>query len=105
MVIRNYLLDQQDRYSPFKDSLPGKDCWNLFMRSYSNELSLRKPQYLSTHCAVAALEDVLDKWFEKVTNVIEKIGLYEFPVDELKKRLWNCDETGFYLSATSKYCI
>ena len=105
LVIRDYLLDQPDRYSPFKDSLPGKDWWTLFMRRWSNELSLRKPQHLSTHRAVAASEDVLDEWFEKVINVIEKTGLNELPADELKKRLWNCDETGFCLSATSKHII
>ena len=75
------------------------------MRRWSNELSLRKPQHLSTHRAVAASEDVLDKCFEKVINVIEKTGLNELPADELKKRLWNCDETGFCLSATSKHII
>ena len=105
IVIHDYLIDQPHRCNPFKDNLPGKDWWTLFMKRWCNELSLRKPQHLPTHRAVGASKDVLNDWFEKVGDLMEKTGLNELPGDELQKRLWNCDETGFCLSTTSKHIL
>lgn len=32
----------------------------------------------------------------------EQSGLSELPIDELRKRIWNCDETGFCTSVVTK---
>ena len=62
-------------------------------------MSVRKPQPLSTHRAVSATPEVMDAWFERVGKLYSETGLSELPIEELRKRIWNCDETGFCTSA------
>ena len=45
---------------------------------------------------------VVDAWIDTVGKAFEKYGLNEYCGDELAKRLWNADETGLCLDATSK---
>ncbi len=47
----------------------------------------------------------MDAWFERVNEVFyDNIGLGELATEELRYRIWNCDETGFCFctSATVK---
>ena len=102
MVVRDYLKDQEFRPNPFKEGVPGRDWWSRFLKRWSSELSVRKPQHLPTHRAVSATVEVLDSWFLRVRAVLEKAGLDTLPLYELQKYLWNCDETGFSTSVASK---
>ena len=54
MVIRDYLADLPDRPNPFINGVPGKDWWQLFLKRWQSELSIRKPQQLSAHRALSA---------------------------------------------------
>ena len=49
VVIRDYLKDQPYRPNPFRDGLPGRDWWQLFLKRWHSQLSVRKPQHLPTH--------------------------------------------------------
>ena len=102
VVVRDYLKDQEFRPNPFKEGVPGRDWWSRFLKRWSSELSVRKPQHLPTHRVVSATVAVLDSWFLHVRAVLEKAGLDTLPLDELQKYLWNCDETGFSTSVASK---
>ena len=48
-----YLKDQPTRPNPFTLGIPGGDCWRLFMKQWSPELSICKSQRLPTSCATA----------------------------------------------------
>ena len=102
VVISDYLHDQPFRFNPFNDNSPGKDWWRLFMNRWQSELSLRKPQHLSTHRASCSTPQVFDEWFNKVEKLLEVSGLKDLSDEELKQRMWNCDESGFCTSTTSK---
>ena len=102
VVIHNYLKDQPDRPNPFRDGTPGKDWWNGFLKRWKKSLAVRQPQHLSTHRAVSATPEVMDAWFERVEKTFSESGLNKLPLEELKHRVWNCDETGFCTSAAAK---
>ena len=102
LVICDYLRDQPLRFNPFKDGLPGKDWWQLFMKRWQSELSLRKPQHLSTHRASCSTSQVFDEWFKKVEKLLEVPGLKDLSADDLKHQMWNCDESGFCTSTASR---
>ena len=98
VVIHDYLADQPDRVNPFKDC-----SWQgMVMNRWAKELSVRKPGYLPTQRAVASSSEVLYEWYDKVEKRLEETGLSALTNEEFKKRLWNCDESAFCLSATSK---
>ena len=102
VVIRDYLKDQPDRPNPFCCGLPGKDWWNGFLKCWKKSLSVRQPQHLSTHRAASATPEVIDTWFKRVGKVFREAELSKLDPKELKHRIWNCDETGFYMSASAK---
>ena len=55
VIIYDYMKDQPCRPNPFrKNGMPGRDWWNSFLKRWNKELSVRKPQQLSTHRAVSA---------------------------------------------------
>ena len=102
-VIHHFLKDQ-GRLSPFKDSSPGPDWWQAFMGRWPS-LSERKPQHLSAKRASAANPDTLKSWFEMVQGFLLKVRLMKrntTTVSDYASRVWNSDETGFCLGATSK---
>ena len=101
IVISDYLRDQPDQPNPFSHGLPGKDWWKGFLDRWQKFLSVRKPQHLSTHRAASATPEVFDAWFKRVEDVLLKAGLSELFIDELKHRIWNCDETGFCTSVAA----
>lgn len=101
IVIRDYLKDQDYRPNPFKNCLPGKDWWQLFLKRWNSEISIRKPQHLPASRAACATEEVIDAWFTRVKNVLNKSGLESVTNEELSCRIWNCDETGFSTAVAS----
>lgn len=68
------------------------------------QLSERKPQHLSSARAACANKSTTDSWFEKVGEFFDDIGLRKEGkfVDDYEQRLWNVDESGFCLGATSR---
>lgn len=101
-VISSFIADQK-RQSPFKDGVPGKDWWRGFLKRWPS-LSERKPQHLSKRRADAANPEVLESWFASVQSFLQKVELMKRnrTVPDYASRIWNCDETGFCLGATSK---
>ena len=101
-VIHHFLNDQ-GRPLPFKDGHPGPDWWEAFMGRWPT-LSERKPQHLSAKRATASNPETLKSWFDTVQQFIRKVGLLKrtTTVVDYTSRLWNSDETGFCLGATSK---
>ena len=67
-------------------------------------LAERKPQHLSVKRASAASTETLQLWFDLVNKFLEEKGLLKRgrTVDDFASRIWNADETGFCLGATSK---
>ena len=59
-------------------------------------------EHLSRKQAEGVTCPVVDAWIDTVGKAFEKYGLIEYCGDELAKRLWNADETGLCLDATSK---
>ena len=68
-------------------------------------LSEWKPQHLSAKRASAANPDTLKSWFEMVQGFLLKVRLMKrntTTVSDYASHVWNSDETGFCLGATSK---
>ena len=65
VVVRDYLNDQPCRPNPFRDGLPGKDWWQLFLKRWQSHLSERKPQHLSTHRELSATPEVMVHGFNE----------------------------------------
>ena len=97
------LLERAKRPSPFKDGVPGPDWWRQFLKRWPS-LSERKPQHLSAKRVAAGSPEVLESWFATVENFLRKHGLLKHghPVPDFASRIWNADETGFCLGASSK---
>ena len=105
VVVRDYLNDQPLRRNPFHDGIPGKDWWKLFLKRWASQLSIRKPQHLPTHRAAGSSPEVMDEWFQRVESLFQSSGLIDLPFEELKCRIWNCDETGFCTASAAKKVI
>ena len=105
VVICDYLKDQPARPNPFTLGIPGHDWWRLFMKRWSSELSIRKPQHLPTSRATAMTIETINSWFDKLESVLKEIGLADLPQDVLEQHIWNCDETGFCTAQASKKVI
>ena len=104
-VIRDYLKDQGIP-NPFADDTPGNNWWEGFLRRWGR-LTERKPQHLSVMRAQAVNSEVVDTWITDVKRLFQEIGLLKRgkQCKDHSSRLWNCDETGFNTSATSKKVI
>ena len=85
VVIHDYLADQPDRVKSFKDDVPGKEWWSLFMNRWVKELSVRKPGHLLTQRAVGSSSEVLHQWYEKVEKLFEETALSALTNEEFKK--------------------
>ena len=103
-VVQDYLKHEAIA-NPFNNDCPGKDWWSGFIKRW--KLSERKPQHLSAKRAEGVLPEVVDAWLEKVKKVFQEVGLIKRgrAVKDLSNRMWNCDETAFCTSATSKTVI
>ena len=99
-VVADYLATIH-RTNPFLNGVPGPDWWTSFLKRWP-QLSERKPEHLSRKRAEGVTRPVVDAWINTVGKAFEKYGLNEYCGDELAKRLWNADETGLCLDATSK---
>ena len=99
VVISDYIREQGIS-TPFANGMPGKDWWQRFLKCWPT-LTERKPQHLSTRRAEAANEDTVNGFFNQLESSLAEVGL-DAVDPELPNRLWNCDETAFCTSSTSK---
>ena len=83
------LLDLSGRNVPvFKDNLPGKDWYQLFMRR--NNLQTKQTEPLEIARAIACSEINVRKWYKRYLQMVIE-GIND------PKLIFNCDETGFPL--------
>ena len=89
------------RPNPFQQDRPGKDWWLGFMRRWPC-LTERKPQHLPANRATALTEGAVSTWIDKVTTSVNRAGLGDLTTEELRKLMWNYDETAFSTDTASK---
>ena len=73
--------------SPFRHGIPGKD-WIAGFLSRHTDISLRKPQALSTCRARMLNQTITDNFYSDLHGLLNEIGLSEQPM-----KIWNIDET------------
>jgi len=86
-----YLIKQLDRKTPFANRQPGRHWYESFLRRHP-EISIRVAQNLPKSRA-SVTEDILRNWFKEIEqHLVEKELL-----DIDGTRIFNCDESAFYL--------
>nr|XP_049693639.1 uncharacterized protein LOC126054037 [Helicoverpa armigera] len=95
------LIKSLGRQNPFKDDQPGKKWYNGFLARHP-EVSKRVPQSLTT-CRAIVSENNIRSWFSKIRQYFVDNKLIELLQDP--KRIFNCDESGFYLSPQEKQVL
>lgn len=90
-VTKTDLLDCIQQYvqanskkTPFTDDRPGRQWYKAFRKRHP-ELSIRKPQQLSTSRAEVSKEE-LEDWFENTEKYLKKKNLLNISLN----RLYNC---------------
>jgi hypothetical protein len=73
--------------TPFRHGIPGKDWVSGFLFRHT-EISLRKPQALSTCRARMLNQTVTDHFYSDLQKLLNDIGLTDQPM-----KIWNIDET------------
>ncbi|XP_046593914.1 uncharacterized protein LOC124294094 [Neodiprion lecontei] len=97
-VTKTELLDCVQRYvqtmeikTPFTDNRPSRHWYEGFRKRHP-ELSIRKPQHLSTSRAAVNREE-LQEWFKDSGKYLESKNLLNIPAS----RIFNCDESSILL--------
>ena len=85
------LIKKLERDTPFKDGRPGRHWYESFLKRHP-EIASRDSQNLS-HNRVSVTETALRGWFAEVNQHLEQ---REF-IDIDKSRIFNCDESAFFL--------
>ena len=88
--------DQPYRPNPFKDGVPGKDWWQLFLKGWNKEISACKPQHLPANRAAYATSEMFDEYFRKTNKLFDNIGFKDVDEDDFQHIVWNCDEWVLY---------
>lgn len=73
--------------TPFHNGVPGKDWINGFLKRHS-DISLRKPQALSTVRARMLNQTVTNNYFKTLADIFKQLDLTNKPMC-----IWNIDET------------
>ncbi|XP_065072715.1 uncharacterized protein LOC135697060 [Ochlerotatus camptorhynchus] len=94
-------LSANSRENPFKNNRPGRKWFKAFLRRNPG-FSLRTPEQVSTASGRVTENDIRG-WFETVDNWLMKNELRE--VLEDPTRVFNGDETSFYLHPSTKEVI
>lgn len=95
------LVENLNRPNPFKDGVPGKKWFLGFMQRHP-AVSKRVAQNLPTS-RNQVTEEALRAWFDRVRTYFENNNLLQ--VFEDPKRIFNCDETGFFLCPKDKQVL
>ena len=92
-VVTDYLRSI-GRPNPFRLAIPGPDWLSSFLKRWPS-MSERKPEHLSKQRAQGVTRSIVDEWIKTVQAVFEKQWLTKLSNEDLVKRLWNANETGF----------
>lgn len=79
--------------TPFKNNRPGR-TWFLSFMARHPDLTKKRAEYINKARALIT-EDKIRKWFEEVTELLGPEGC---EVLKDPSRVWNCDETSFFLA-------
>lgn len=74
-------------FSTVQEKAGYKWLWDFLRRN--RNLRIRKPEALSANRAAGFNPTVVNTWFKKYQDTIERLGLENVP-----DHIWNCDETG-----------
>ncbi|KAI4463183.1 hypothetical protein MML48_4g00006683 [Holotrichia oblita] len=88
ILVQDY-LKRTDRPNPFKDGIPGKDWITGFEKRWRENLRRRVAQNLPKNRAEACSKEVLQDFYNKLNNSIQRLQLQRKP-----QNIFNCDETG-----------
>ncbi|XP_070171041.1 LOW QUALITY PROTEIN: uncharacterized protein [Polyergus mexicanus] len=95
-------MAENGRINCFKDGIPGHRWYEGFLNRHK-EISKRVPQYLSTARANISEEEVRN-WHAKIKNFFEEYGDLK-QILTCSNRIFNCDETAFYLCPKDKFIL
>ena len=85
------ILEKEGRPNPFKNNVPGKKWWSLFLKRHPN-ISLRTPEHLPLSHVRACTSEGLDEWYHEFDQFLQMHDLKDLP-----HLIWNADESGFQL--------
>lgn len=94
-------IAENGRSNCFKDGIPGRRWYESFLNRHK-EISKRVSQNLSTARANINEEGVRN-WHAKIKNFFEEYYLNQVLTDP--SRIFNCDETAFYLCPKNKFIL
>ena len=89
------IVTKDGRPNPFVDGKPGRKWWASFKKRHP-EISLHTPERLQLARAKCCIPEVLGAWYEEFGEFLKTYSL----MNEAD-RIWNGDEAGFSLCATS----
>ena len=87
-----HVVKQLKLETPFKDDIPGKTWWAGLKRRHP-EISIRKPEALSTVRSRMLNPVVTANYFETLFQTMSELKIHTQP-----QSIWNMDESGFQLS-------
>ena len=87
IILRAAVLSKRMRINtPFRDGIPGKDWWAGFKARHP-ELSLRKPEALSTSRSRLMNPITISRYFADLGDILTRLNVIGTP-----ERIWNADE-------------
>ncbi|KAJ8931131.1 hypothetical protein NQ314_016012 [Rhamnusium bicolor] len=89
ICVQDY-LKRMDRPNPFKNGFPGIDWIKSFENRWKKEIRNRVAQSLPKNMAEACSLEVLNVFYEKLKNIIERLDL-----SSKLQNIFNSDESGF----------
>ncbi|CAG4988713.1 unnamed protein product [Colias eurytheme] len=95
------LVETLNRPNPFKDGVPGRHWFQNFLKRHPT-ISRRVAQNLPTN-RNEVKEEAIRLWFGRVRQYFEENNLIDLLDDPA--RIFNCDETGFFLCPKAKQVI
>ena len=99
IVVKNF-LENSGQPNRFCNNTPGPDWMKSFQLRWNHRLRIRKPEYVTTARAKGLTEEVLNGFFEIVTNLVNELGVAELP-----NRFYNLDEVGLALDPKARKCF
>ena len=85
------LMQELKMPKAFGGKIPGYD-WFLGLKKRHSDLSLRRPEKLSSCHSKMLNKDVMDKYFSELEKVMNELDLLYKP-----HLIWNADESGFQM--------
>lgn len=96
------IIKRLEKPNPFAEGRPGRHWYEAFMKRHP-ELSARVSQNL-TKTRAGVSESNIKNWFSEIKIYFEGNGLMDI-IQNSPRRIFNCDETAFFLSPPSNTVI